>query len=631
MPTELEELIKKPIVATGTVELVAAKNENGEENGNKRMHIVAYNGGLMNVAWGKPVGIELAGLKWREDSAVPILSQHKTYTLDAICGQATKISHDGKSLFVEADFMPVSDDAKKVHELAKSGFKFQASVGVTAGDVFVVAAGEKCKLNGKEVEGPCYIVRAGVLNEVSIVPLGADGSTETAISAAANQGKEGIMPEDKNKPVEAAKTVDTATVEAAQSAEREHAAKLIEACKGHDDIMAQAVREGWTAEKAELACLKAEKAAAEQARIEASRPGAPAIIDLKASAPKDVKTVVAAACMGASMSEKNLEAHCKGVDLDAAKDLGIRRLSDVFAAFGFEYRPGNDASMSKAIKAAFSTANIPAVLSNVAHKFVLAGFGNAGESWRNVSRAISVSDFKAIKGVRLVMSGLLKTLEKTGTLEHVSLSDESRDLQAKTKGSMVAITREDLINDDLGVLALIPESFGMMAGRTINKDVFDTIAGIAADAFGAKTTGAMSLDTLAAAYAAAMGIKDSDGNPLGVMPNKVLCSPSNFITAKGIYQSELIAGATGKQPKGNVLRNVLEPVTSPYLSGSAFWLFNDAFPLVDIAFLNGVQTPTVETAQADFNQLGIQMRCYYDYGAGAGEVKAACYSTGAEG
>jgi hypothetical protein len=102
-------------------------------------------------------------------------------------------------------------------------------------------------------------------------------------------------------------------------------------------------------------------------------------------------------------------------------------------------------------------------------------------------------------------------------------------------------------------------------------------------------------------------------------------------TAKGIYQSELIAGATGKQPKGNVLRNVLEPVTSPYLTGSAFWLFNDAFPLVDIAFLNGVQTPTVETAQADFNQLGIQMRCYYDYGAGAGEVKAACYSTGAEG
>ena len=629
MPTELEELIKKPIVATGTVELVAAKNENGEENGNKRMHIVAYNGGLMNVAWGKPVGIELTGLKWREDNAIPILSQHNTNSLDAICGQATKIYHDGKSLLVEAEFMPVSDSAKKVHELAKSGFKFQASVGVSASEVYVVAAGEKGKLNGQEVEGPCYIVRAGVLNEVSIVSLGADGSTETAISAAAKQGKEGVMPKEENKPVEAAKTVDTATVEAAQSAEREHAAKLIEACKGHEDIMAQAVREGWTAEKAELACLRAEKAASEQAKIEASRPGAPAIIDLKASAPKDVNTVVAAACMGAAMSEKNLEAHCKGVDLDAAKDLAITRLSDIFAAFGFEYRPGNDASMSKAIKAAFSTANIPAILSNVAHKFVLAGFGNAGEIWRMVSRAVPVNDFKAVKGVRLVMGGVLQPLAKGGELKHVSLSDESRDLAAATKGSIVGITREDLINDDLGVLSMIPERFGQMAGRTINKDVFGAISRTAGD-YGANTSGALNVANLATAYQLALGITDSNGDYLGAMPNVILASPSNYLSALNIYQSEQVTGTSSEKGKNNVMRGLLAPITSQFLgSGTAYWLFNSAFPLVDVAFLNGRTTPVVETAEADFNQLGIQMRCYFDYGAAAGELKAAVYSTGA--
>lgn len=628
MPTKLEDLMKKPLVATGSVSLVAAKNEKGEETGNKRMSIVAYNGGLMNVGWGYPVGIELSGLTWKED-ATPILCNHKTHSLDAICGQSTKISHDGKSLVIEGEFMPVSDDAKKVHELAKAGYKFQASVGVSASDVFFVEENGSYKLNGAEVKGPCYIVRAGKLNEVSIVPLGADDSTKTAIAAAANTNKEGIMPEENKKPVEAERKFDTATVEAAQTAERDRAASLIEACKGHDDIMAKAVKEGWTAEKAELACLKAEKAEAEKAKIEAARPAAPAIIDLKASAPKDMKTVVAAACMGAAMREKDLEAHCKGVDLDAAADLGVTRLSDIFAAFGFDYRPGNVGSMEKALKAAFSTANIPAVLSNVAHKFVLAGFGNAGDVWRSVSRPISVTDFKAVKGVRLVMGGLLSTLEKTGTLQHVSLSDESRDLQAATKGSMVAITREDLINDDLAVLSAIPERFGMMAGRTINTDVFAALAAIEASAFGATGTGALSLDTLAAAYAAAMGIMDSDGNPLGAMPDRILCSPSNFITAKGIYQSETITGATGKQVRDNTLRNLLAPVTSPYLTGTGFWLFNSAFPLIDVAFLNGRQTPIVETANADFNQLGIQMRCYFDYGCAAGEVKAAYYGTGA--
>ena len=441
------------------------------------------------------------------------------------------------------------------------------------------------------------------------------------------------MPTDKNKPVEAAKPTDTATVEAAaQTAERERVASVIAACKGHDDIMAQAVKEGWTAEKAELACLRAEKEEAEkakkQAEIEASRPGAPAIIDLKASAPHDAKTVTAAACMGAAMLDSDVEAAFKDVDLDAAHDLHVTRLSDVFAAFGITYRLGDDASMMKAIKAAFSNADIPNVLSNVAHKFVLKGFGEVGESWRAIAKPRAVTDFKAVKGVRLVLGGLLKSLAKGGELQHVDLSDDARTIQAATKGSIVGISRQDLINDDLSVLSELPERFGQMSGRTINKDVFGALSTTASD-YGANTTGALALDALSAAYALALAIKDANGDPLGAIPDRILCSPSNFLTAKAIYQSEHIVNGSGKSPRDNVMRNILAPVTSPFLSGTKYWLFNSAFGLVDVAFLNGRQTPVVETAEANFHQLGIEMRCYYDYGPSAGELKAAVYSTGA--
>ena len=77
------------------------------------------------------------------------------------------------------------------------------------------------------------------------------------------------------------------------------------------------------------------------------------------------------------------------------------------------------------------------------------------------------------------------------------------------------------------------------------------------------------------------------------------------------------------------MRNILEPVTSPFLSGTKYWLFNSSFPIVEVALLNGRQTPVVETAEANFSQLGIEMRCYFDYGPSAGEYKAALYSTGA--
>lgn len=627
MPTDIEELKKKPITATGTVELVAAKDADGNpvEGGNKAMTINAYNGGLMNVGWGLPVGIELAGVTWREDNAIPILCLHDSHDIDAICGQAKKVKCEGSSLIVDAEFMPVSETAKKIHELAKAGFKFQASVGISPSDVLYIDKDTKAMLNGTEVEGECYIVRAGVLHEVSIVPLGADNSTATAIAAASQPKKEESIMDPKKTPVEAAKPAEAVTVEATANAERDRVVSVIEACKGHEDIMAQAVKEGWTADRAELECLRAEKADA----LKNERPSAPSIIDLKAAAPKDAKTVAAAACMGAAMGDEVLAKQFKGVDLDAAHDLGVNRLSDIFAAFGYTYRPGDNASMTKAIKAAFSTADIPNVLSIVAHKFVLAGFGAVGEDWRKVSRAIPVTDFKAVKGVRLVMGGVLQPLAKGGELKHVSLSDDSRDLAAATKGSIVGITREDLINDDLGVLSMIPERFGQMAARTINKDVFGAVSRTAGD-YGANTSGALNVANLATAYQLALGITDTNGDYLGAMPNVILASPSNYLSALNIYQSEQITGTSSEKGKNNVMRGLLAPITSQFLgSGTAYWLFNLAFPLVDVAFLNGRTTPVVETAEADFNQLGIQMRCYFDYGAAAGELKAAVYSTGA--
>ncbi len=36
--------------------------------------------------------------------------------------------------------------------------------------------------------------------------------------------------------------------------------------------------------------------------------------------------------------------------------------------------------------------------------------------------------------------------------------------------------------------------------------------------------------------------------------------------------------------------------------------------MIEVAFLNGQESPTIETAEADFSVLGIQMRGYHDFG-----------------
>jgi hypothetical protein len=50
---------------------------------------------------------------------------------------------------------------------------------------------------------------------------------------------------------------------------------------------------------------------------------------------------------------------------------------------------------------------------------------------------------------------------------------------------------------------------------------------------------------------------------------------------------------------------------------------------VVVSFLDGVQTPTVESSDADFDQLGIQFRGYHDFGVDMFETLAGIKSKGA--
>ena len=51
-------------------------------------------------------------------------------------------------------------------------------------------------------------------------------------------------------------------------------------------------------------------------------------------------------------------------------------------------------------------------------------------------------------------------------------------------------------------------------------------------------------------------------------------------------------------------------------------------PMV-VSFLNGQQSPVVESADADFNVLGIQFRGYHDFGVDKAEYVSGVKSKGA--
>jgi hypothetical protein len=622
------------LTADFEITMAAAMSEDGKPALPKFV-MKAYDGEPMEVGgWGNTV-IDVSGIK--ANDSTPILFGHDSRSVYSIMGMTDKV-HLENGVFASGAIMGESDIAKQVVALAKNGYKFQASVGLWPDDTEQVAANDSRTVNGRSIQGPYTLVKSGTLREISIVPLGADSDTETAIAAEHN-AQQAHKHEEKTMSEKTQKTAEDIRAEAV--AEQNRILTVQAAAKDFADIAKQAVEAGWDESQTKMAVLEAKNKALE-AKIKADeeaaqRPSAPAI---STGAKPKVNAQVIEASVAIRNGLKNAEKRYSQDTLNAAEDMNIRSLTELVQASLAVDGKRLDASRQDTqgfLQAAFSTRTIANVLSNLANKFILEGYGTVEQTWRAISNIRSVVDFKANTGVRLVMSNLLKELAPNGEIEHGTISDETRTVQADTKALMLGVTRKDIINDDLGVITDLPRRLGYAAARTFNTDFWAAFEAAVAANFetgGTKKNqqvGVLSLATLKTAEKLFMELKDADGNPIGADAMTLLVSPTNSATAREIFTASNLVGGNSKELNTNIYAGMFTPAVSRYLSANPWYLVASplAMPLMQVAFLNGRQEPFVETADADFNTLGVQMRCYYDYGAAFGEWRSAVRSTGA--
>jgi len=137
--------------------------------------------------------------------------------------------------------------------------------------------------------------------------------------------------------------------------------------------------------------------------------------------------------------------------------------------------------------------------------------------------------------------------------------------------------------------------------------------------------------------------KDSENNPFGIEPAKLLVPPSLEATADELYTSKNIntggSSTSAKVPNNNTHAGKYKPVVSAYLSNTSidsaasslnWFLIADPADaaLIQVVFLDGKRNPTVDTAEADFGTLGIQTRAYSDWGVNTHEYRAGVMSKG---
>jgi hypothetical protein len=624
------------------VELEAV-SANGDAKALRRFTMTAYTGGAMPLAgWRYPVVVDLQGLQVGRQRR-PILLDH-TRDVDFVMGQTDSIAVMNDQLIVAGQVMGDSPKAKQVIALNDRGFSWQASIGARAEQVEFVPEGKTSQANGREFPGPVNIARRATLGEVSFVVLGADENTSAQIAASAE-------PSDPPPTVDGQQLAATIRTEALAEVKRITAIRHV--CAGkHGDIEAKAIEEGWDATRTELEVLRA------------SRPQGPAI--LTGSKAPSASAIEAALCLSVRMPEEKVLAWYGEQTVETAQSPDLRGMGlhelfyHVIQAAGKHTRPGrmNDDTIRTAFEAdrtlraaalGFSTISLSGILSNVANKALLESYSAIEAVAPRICAATDVNDFKQITRYRLTGQGTFEKVAPDGELKHAQLTEESYSNQVETYGKIISLTRQMIINDDLGAFLQIPRILGRQSALTVETAVFTLLLANPNSFFsttnknffsGADTF--LQISSLTTAEQLFLDQTDKDGKPILISPAILLVPSSLKVTAQQLMTETRVNETTTTdkpKPGNNPHAGKWIPLATPYLnnksipgfSATAWYLFANPADVaaMEIAYLRGQRTPVIESGETDFDTLGMKWRGYFDFGVNVQDFRAAVKSKGA--
>jgi hypothetical protein len=418
-------------------------------------------------------------------------------------------------------------------------------------------------------------------------------------------------------------------IRASAAAEMERISKIKKICAGqHSEIEIQAIRENWTEDKTTLEVLRASRQQNVPIASREQQQQLPKLMEIAAI----MAGGISADTLVKQYGEQNVEAARKmyrgGISLQ-------QLLIEGAALNGYQHRGYGlraDSDIRQVLQAAFSTLTIPGILSNTANKYMLEAYMAVEQVWRKIAKIRPVKDFKTVTGYRMTGALQFEEVGPTGELKHGTLGEESFANKAKTHGKMLTITRTDIINDDLGAFMSLLKMLGRGAILQLNKVFWGIFLNNATffvadhNNYQTGSGSALGINGLTAAELLFKNQKDADNNPLGVAPRILLVPNALSVLARQLMASVELRENTlnSKYPTANPHAGNFQVENSSYLSDSSLtgysstgWYLladpNDV-AVIEVVFLNGQDSPIIESAEADFNVLGVQFRGYFDFG-----------------
>lgn len=292
-------------------------------------------------------------------------------------------------------------------------------------------------------------------------------------------------------------------------------------------------------------------------------------------------------------------------------------------------------------RAMHSTSDFPEILANVANKTLRAAYESSPRTFLTFCRQNTAVDFKQISRTQLGGAPSLEKVNEHGEFKYGTIGEGAEKYQLATYGKIIAVTRQLIVNDDLGAFTRIPEMFGRAAADLESDIVWGIITANAAlndgialfhlshnNLAGAGT--AITVAALGAARASMRRQKGLEGRLINVRPEYLLVPAAKETEAQQIINATIVATKTTDT---NPFRGSLEVIAEPRLddNSAVSWYLSAApaqIDTIEYAYLEGNEGVQTESRMG-FNIDGMEVRARHDFAAKAIDFRGLYRNPGA--
>jgi len=254
------------------------------------------------------------------------------------------------------------------------------------------------------------------------------------------------------------------------------------------------------------------------------------------------------------------------------------------------------------------TGDFPLLLQSVGARVLTSEFEAQQGTYQVWMKMVDVPDFRVMQDLTSSLGGgrLQKTLEN-GDLAELKGAEKAETWSIETFGNKFVLTREMLINDDLGAFTNMVSTFSKMARTTANGIAYDILqnkgdyanykmadgSGLYVSARNNSATDALSSTALSAGRIAMSKHKSIDGKtPLNIVPKFLIVPPELEVTAKEIIASTAKLGADNVAVP-NVNQNLYTVVVDAEMTSATAWYLLASYRTFKMGFLAGTNRSPV--------------------------------------